>query len=125
MSSTRTPQQTTHTTEETHIIESPDSGIAMQVYEGTPVCPIDKPLTTTFNGFPASYDDRSSTWTIPTTKALITVTIFYPGSNTIHHMLHQSSSPVSTSAESEQNKKMLFNTLKTIKLTNNSPFTCR
>src|SRR5258708_8604996 len=56
----------------------PEEGVTIQVYEDKPSCPLNYSPTTTFAGFPASYDPNMQTWTIPTTKPTLTLSILYP-----------------------------------------------
>src|SRR5258708_10094428 len=100
-----TPQEATQNIEEVQLGDTSGTVIAIQVYEVAPTCPFNQPLTTSFASLPASFDDNVNTWTIPTTKALIMVTISYPGSNTHYHNLQQSIPTPVPSSIAEQNRK--------------------
>lgn len=119
-----TDHMTTQNIEETQLGTNDGFGVAIQAYEGTPACPLSQPLTTTLAGLPASYDPLLNAWTIPTTKALIIVTIAYPGSNEIHHGLMQDIPTPVPAVVTEQNRKSIMNILNTLNLTNLVPFKC-
>jgi hypothetical protein len=119
-----TPQEATQNIEEAQLSDTFGTGIQIQVYEGTPTCPLDQKLNMKLAGFPAAYEDSSGTWTIPTTKALITITVTYPGSNAIHHVLLQNAPTPVPSAVAEKNKNVMGEILKTLKLSNLVPFSC-
>lgn len=104
------------------LYNSQDEGITVQVYRGTPLCPLGQPLTTTFAGYPSAFNSLINTWTIPTTAALITITITYPGSGmdiTTHYVSNTSASA------SKQDQEYVMGVLKSMQLTNLKTFTCQ
>jgi hypothetical protein len=119
-----TNQQSTQNIEEEQLTWENGTGIAIQIYEGTPSCPLNQPLTTTLAGFPASYDSNYNTWTVPTTKALITITISYPGSGIQHNMV-QNAQTLPQSLDGERDKAVVTNVLKTLAFTELTPFRCQ
>ena len=117
-----TTHPVTQKIEITQLSVSSQEGIAVQVDEGAPVCPIQKP-NTMFAGFPAYYDSFIKSWTIPTTKATIVVSISYPGSTLKQFPSASTTAPSQTEIIKGQNDVMGI--LKTLKLTNLKPFSCR
>lgn len=104
------------------LYNSQDEGITVQVYKGTPICPLNQPLSTTFAGFPASFNSILNTWTVPTTAATITVTISYPGSGmdiTTHYVSNNSVTA------SQQDQAYVMGVLKSMKLTNLHTYNCK
>jgi hypothetical protein len=97
-------------------------GITIQVYQGVPVCPFKQSLDTTLAKLPASYDAATETWSIPTTTATVTVSVFYPGSNFNYHMQNTDSQRSTT--EMENNKRFIMGILSTLALPNLSPYSC-
>jgi len=120
-----TSKQATHNIEETQLELGHDTGIAINVYEGTSPCPLSQPLTTTIAGLPASYDPILDQWTIPTTQATITVTISYPGgSNSMIQPGFSQEVTIPPPSVVAQNKKNIMEILKTLKLANLVPLKC-
>lgn len=103
----------------------PEEGITIQVYTGVPTCPLETTLTTTLAGFPASYDSTMQTWTIPTTKATLVISLSYPGGRMFRLPPSQAGATPIPSVVAQQNEAYVMNVLKTLKLTNLTPFSCQ
>jgi hypothetical protein len=118
-----TSHQSTQNIEETQMVLGDNTGIDIQVYEGTPVCPFTQPFSTTLSGLPSSYDNTYDTWTIPTNKALLTVTISYPGSGVQHNMLQSLPTPI-PALKVAQDKQIVMTVLRTLIFINLFTFKC-
>lgn len=118
-----TDHQSTQNIEETQMVLGDNTGIDIQVYEGTPVCPINQPSSTTLSGLPASFDNTYDTWTIPTNKALLTVTVMYPGSGVQHNMLQSLPTPI-PSTKVALDKQVVMSVLRTLIFINLFSFKC-
>jgi hypothetical protein len=119
-----TSLQATQNIEETQLVGASETGINILVYEGVPTCPFEQPLNTQFAGFPAAYDPVTTTWTIPTNKALVAPSIYYPGNSLIHDdSLRTIPTPIPASVI-QQDEIIVKEALKTLKLTNLVPFNC-
>lgn len=118
-----TAHQTTQNIEETQMVLGDNTGIDIQVYEGAPACPINQPISTSLSGLPASYDNTFDTWTIPTNKALLTVTVTYPGSGVQHTMLQSIPTPI-PATKVALDKQVVMSVLRTLIFINLFTFKC-
>ena len=121
-----TAHPVTQQIEITQLYIPPEEGITIQVYKGVPTCPlaVNTP-TTTLADFPAFYDPIRQIWTIPTTKATLMISISYPGSKMFHLPPSQTRATPVPSIVAQQNEAYVMKVLKTMKLTNLTPFSCQ
>ncbi len=117
-----TPNPVTQQVEISQLYVPKTEGITIQVYNGTPTCPLDQPLTTKLAGFPAAHDDTFNTWTIPANKATVTVSITYPGS--VIHVAPENAPTAPEPSVVELYKSDVMDVLNTMELNNLTPFSC-
>ena len=120
----KTTHPVTTQIEITQIYVPADMGVTVQVYKTPPTCPLVQKPTTTLAGLPASYNDAIHTWTIPTTTALVSVSIAYPGSGGFHGPARQVQPTAVPQSVVDADKKLLEQILTTLKLNNLQPFSC-
>jgi len=104
---------------------SSQEGITIQVQDGTPACPLAPHMNSMLVGFPASYDPNFGTWTIPTTKATVIVSVAYPGSNFARANPFATQVTPVPPAIAEKNRNEIIGILKTLKLNNLTPYSCK
>jgi hypothetical protein len=99
-------------------------GVTVQVYEGTPDCPLSSPINSTLAGYPASYNQAAHRWIVPTTVGNVVLSIAYPGSGGFHEPAWTvSPTPVPQELTTED-QLLLKNILSTFTPINLVPFNC-